>query len=119
MTVFLAPIKDVKPGETARVGAAAASIGLACAATRQKFDVMIAAAIARDLTRFDSVTGDAVVLRKGDAVKVLERFGDKQQNAKLQVESGEVQGPHVLLGDRRSRLPGSRPPGEGNRCRDA
>jgi hypothetical protein len=89
---YTRPIKDVKPGESAHVGAAAASIGLACAATRAKFGIMIAAALRRDLPKFDSVTKDAVVLHMGDEVKVLERFGERQQNARIEVLSGKNKG---------------------------
>jgi type IV secretory pathway TrbF-like protein len=86
------PVPDVKAGQAAKIGFAAARIGIACASTREKFDAMIAAALAQDYEKFREATSDGVILRQNDRVKVLERFGDHKENAKLLVITGSYAG---------------------------
>jgi hypothetical protein len=86
------PIHDVKPGEGAKIGFAAARIGIACASTKEKFGAMIAAALAQDYNKFLEATAGGVILRQNDEVKVVERFGPHNENAKLEVLSGPFAG---------------------------
>ena len=77
-----------KAGVTKHIGSAAAQMGIACLASRERLENMLVAGRAGNFSRVSELISDAAILHPGDGVRVLERFGPSGKYAKLEVVSG-------------------------------